>query len=395
MFPHLLRIKKVVLSSYVLQVCKTLPIIKFMEKKLQLSVLCGGQSTEHEISVLSAKNVVAALNRDKYDITVIYITHQGQWYLIESPKLFLENDPKILLQSGQLDPVTVVLGDSDRPWQSLNNSKERYPAECVFPVLHGTFGEDGVPQGLMELLGLPYVGADAQSSAMCMEKDITKQLLRSAGVPNVDWVTVRHTDSLSGLYQKLADQFGKVLFVKPTSLGSSVGTAPVSDQIAFESAVKEALRYDERVIVEPHIDGREIECSVLGNDNPEASLPGEIISHHNYYSYDAKYIDPKGASTEAPAKLPSDLIARIRQTAVNAFKVMHCSGMARVDFFVVDDKDIYVNELNTIPGFTNISMYPTMWEVSGLSYSDLLDKLIELAMERHRFQQSLIRIYHQ
>lgn len=367
----------------------------FMGRKLRLSVLCGGQSTEHEISVLSAKNIIAALNPNRYNIVVIYITHDNHWYLIENYKLFIEKDPKTLLQSEQIEPITVAMGDSQHPWQSLNNLSQRYAVDCVFPVLHGTFGEDGVPQGLFDLLGLPYVGADVQSSAMCIEKDATKQLLRGAGLPTVDWVTVHPTDSLSGLYQKIADELGKNLFIKPVSLGSSVCTTPVDDQSKFEIAVAQAFRYDKRVLVEPRIYGREIECSVLGNREPQASLPGEIISHHDYYSYDAKYIDPKGASTQTPARLPANVTEHIRQIAVEAFKVMHCSGMARVDFFVVDDKDVFVNELNTIPGFTDISMYPTMWQASGLSYRDLLDKLIKLALERHRYQQSLIRLYRQ
>ena len=365
-----------------------------MSDKLQLSVLCGGQSTEHEISVRSTKNILAALDKNKYEISVIYITQGGQWWLLNGVQDFLEGDLSSLLESGQAEPITVVLGDGNQSWQSLNNSKRRYSTECVFPVLHGTNGEDGVLQGLLHLLHLPYVGADVLSSAICMKKDITKQRLRAVGIVTPDWHTIHPHDSLDGLYPKLAAQFGKTLFVKPTSLGSSVAIASVNNQTDFDKAVKEALLYDEHVMAEPRIYGREIECSVLGNQNPQASLPGEIINRLDYYSYEAKYIDPKGASTKAPAKLPKKIIEEIQQIAIEAFKVMRCSGMARVDFFLVDDKNILVNELNTIPGFTNISMYPTMWEASGLTYSDLLDKLIELAMERFHNQQSLMRIYH-
>lgn len=379
-----------------LQIPPALPIITSMGKKLQLAVLCGGQSTEHEISVRSAKNIIAALNPDKYAVTVVYITHAGQWYLVKNPSLFIDNDPAVLVQTQQLDPITVVLGDSHQPWQSLDNPQQRYAVDCVFPMLHGTFGEDGVLQGLLDLLNLPYVGAGTQSSALCMQKDVTKHLLRAADIPTTDWVTLYSQDALSVNYQELVDKFGKNLFIKPASLGSSVGIMPVDNQIKFDAAVKDAFRYDERVLVEPRIYGREIECAVLGNGKPQASLPGEIITQHDdYYSYDAKYRDPQSAETQVPAKLAPDVAATIREMAVKVFKVMNCSGMARVDFFVVNDTDVLVNEINTIPGFTNISMYPTMWEANGLSYRDLLDKLIDLALERYRDQQSLIRIYRQ
>ncbi len=364
-----------------------------MGKKLQLSVLCGGQSTEHEVSVRSARNVVAALNPKKYDITVIFIDHKGGWHRVESTKDFLATTSEAILKLVDTEPLTVVLGSKDKPWLSLTESGRRYRVDCVFPILHGTNGEDGTLQGMLELLNLPYVGANAQSSAICIEKDITKQLLRAAHIPTADWHTVYPQDKIDGLYQKLAAKFGTTMFVKPSSLGSSVCTSPISNARQLQQAVSNALRYDERVIIEPRVYGREIECSVLGNDEPRASLPGEIIPHHDFYSYEAKYLDPDGASTLAPARLAPEVIANIQQVAVAAFKAVHCAGMARVDFFLVDDKQIMVNEINTIPGFTNISMYPKMWEASGLSYSNLLDELIKLAMERYQQQQSLIRIY--
>lgn len=357
-------------------------------------MLCGGESTEHQISIQSARNIIAALNKDKYDVSVIYITPVGKWYLLNKVSDFLQQEPEQILKTNAAEPISVVFGDNAKPWQSLRDPKRRFVADCVFPILHGTYGEDGAPQAILELLHLPYVGSDVQSSAICMEKDITKQMLRSADIPTSDWYVIYPDDALAGLYEKLSTQFGKQMFVKPTSLGSSVATQLVKNREEFNSAVKNALRYDERVIVEPRIVGREIECSVLGNGDPRASLPGEIILRHDYYSYEAKYVDPEGATTEVPVKLPSNIIKRIQEIAVKAFKVMHCTGMARVDFFVVGDKDIFVNELNTIPGFTNISLYPKNWEASGLAYSDLLDELINLAMERHNFQRSLLRIYH-
>lgn len=365
-----------------------------MEKKLQLSVLCGGQSTEHEVSVRSARNVVAALDQKKYDITVIFIDHQGGWHRVERTKDFLATTAETILKLVDTEPITVVLGGKEKPWLSLTASARRYQVDCVFPVLHGTNGEDGTLQGLLELLNLPYVGSDAQSSAICMEKDVSKHLLRAANIPTADWHTVYPNDKTDGLYQKLTARFGvSTLFVKPASLGSSVGTGPVATAQQLQQAITTALRYDERAIIEPRIYGREIECSVLGNGEPRASLPGEIIPHHDFYSYEAKYLNPEGASTVAPAQVAPDVIENIQRMAVAAFKAVHCAGMARVDFFLVDDKQLMVNEINTIPGFTNISMYPKMWEASGLTYHNLLDELINLAMERYQQQQSLIRVY--
>lgn len=366
-----------------------------MSEKLKISVLCGGQSTEHEVSVNSARNVVMALNPQKYDIIVIFIDHHGNWYRFENLKEFHEMAPASFLKQAQLEPVTVVLGGKNEPWISLKRAGQRYGVDCIFPVLHGTNGEDGSLQGMLDLVNIPYVGADTQSSAICMEKDIAKSLLRAANIPTLDWHTVYPAQKINGLYHELTEKFGPKMFVKPTSLGSSVGTVPVASQPEFNGAVEEVFRLDERAIIEPRVYGRELECSVLGNAHPKASLPGEIILHHDFYSYEAKYLDPNGATTQAPAKLSAEITEQIQKVAVDTFKTLHCSGMARVDFFLTQDQKLYVNEVNTIPGFTNISMYPKMWEVSGLKYGDLIDELIRLALDRHRQQQSLIRIYQQ
>ncbi len=364
-----------------------------MVGRLTLSVLCGGQSTEHEVSIRSAKYVVSCLNDDQYDVSVIFIDHAGKWHLIGNKKDFLDSEPQMLVDAQKALPMTVLLGGEKEPWLFLNDSNCRHRVDCVFPVLHGTNGEDGALQGMLDLLNLPYVGADAQSSAICMEKDITKCLLRAGHIPVLDWCTIHPHDNLPGLYETLKRQFGPEMFVKATSLGSSVGTVPVKDEAEFLRAVKEVFRFDERVIVEPRVRGREIECAVLGNSDPRASLPGEIISHHDYYSYAAKYLDPNGATTEVPAKLTPAIVKKIQDIAVSAFRALNCSGMARVDFFLVNEKEIYVNELNTIPGFTSISLYPKMWEASGLSGPELMNRLIALALERYRHQQTLIRRY--
>ncbi|OGO91842.1 MAG: D-alanine--D-alanine ligase A [Coxiella sp. RIFCSPHIGHO2_12_FULL_44_14] len=364
-----------------------------MSEKLRLTILCGGQSTEHAVSISSAKNIVKALNPNKYIISVIYITHEGQWFLLDSTDHFIREEPSVLLAAGKGEPITVLLGENKALWQSRRDADRHYPVDCVFPMIHGTMGEDGALQGLLEFLSVPYVGADVQSSALCIEKDVTKRLLRQAGIPTPDWHTIYPNDAWDTLFPELSVRFGKTLFVKPASLGSSVCTVPVSNTAEFNAAVARAFMHDERVLIEPRIYGREVECAVLGNAHPKASLPGEIIVHRDYYSYEAKYLDPQGATLQVPAILPEDVTHTIQQIAIRAFKTLHCWGMARVDFFIEQNKTVLVNELNTVPGFTDISMYPMMWEASGLSYRDLLDQLIELAIERSQYRRALKKIY--
>lgn len=363
-----------------------------MIKKLNISIICGGRSTEHEISIQSARNVAVALDTNKYVISVVFIDQQGKWYLINTLEEFLNRDLEDLIGAGLALPITITLGEPEQQsWQFLNSDR-RHLVDCIFPMVHGTQGEDGALQGFFEILKLPYVGADVQSSAICMGKDITKSLLRTAGIPVVDWHTLHLSDIRKGLYQKLTDTWNTpALFVKAASLGSSVGIFLIKTENEFKEAVKMVFAYDNHLIIEPRILGREIECAVLGNENPKASLPGEIICHHDYYSYEAKYIDPDGATTLTSVDLPEIMINRIRQMAIDAFKTVHCSGMARVDFFISNKNELMINEINTIPGFTDISMYPQMWEATGLPCYDLLDQLIELALERYREEKKLIR----
>ena len=364
-----------------------------MVEKMHISVICGGQSTEHEVSIQSARNILNTLDTAKYLSSIIFINRSGQWYLIEK-EAFLSQVLKNLIKEGQATPITIAFGEASHPWQALNGDGNRYPADCVFPVVHGTQGEDGTLQGLLELLKVPYVGANVKSSAVCMDKDFTKTLLRAMGIRVVNWYMLSPQDTVSGLYQRLINQWNiSEFFVKAVSLGSSVATVPVKTEDELQKAVQEVFRYDDRLMVEPRIRGREIECAVLGNENPKASLPGEIIPHYDYYSYNAKYLDPNGAITVTSVDLPESIIKHIQQTAIDAFKAVHCSGMARVDFFVTPENEVMVNEINTIPGFTNVSMYPKMWEVSGLPNKNLLDQLIALAIERHHAQQKLIRCY--
>ncbi len=364
-----------------------------MTNKSSIAVLCGGQSTEHEISLLSANNIVAALDQEKYDINVIYIAQDGSWHLLQDTAQFLAQGPQSMLENKLADPVTVVFGAKKGVLTSLKVAKQLYRFDCIFPALHGTFGEDGVIQGVIEALGIPYVGANVLSSAICMDKDITKQILLAANIPVTPWLAITQSEIHPLLYQEVIKKFGNTVFIKPASLGSSVGVSRVCNQNGFNTAIENAFKFDERILIEPAIEGREIECSVLGNGKPVASLPGEIVSHTAFYSYSAKYLEDNAASTEAPADISQEITDRVRDISTKAFHALRCSGLARVDFFVTNKNEILINEINTMPGFTNISMYPKMWEVTGIPYSDLLDQLIKLAQHKHTQQQKLCRQY--
>jgi D-alanine-D-alanine ligase len=261
--------------------------------------------------------------------------------------------------------------------------------DVVFPVLHGPFGEDGTIQGLLKLANLPFVGAGVLGSAVGMDKDVMKRLLRDANIPIAKFLVFERREAGKIRPANVARVLGIPFFVKPANLGSSVGITKVSDRRQLGPAIKEALRYDNKILIEENIPGREIECSVLGNENPIASLPGEIITRHDFYSYDAKYVDQKGAQLVIPAELPKRTLKEVQAIAVKSFKVLGCEGMARVDFFLRDGREIFVNEINTIPGFTQISMYPKLWEASGLPYGKLIDRLIQLALERFRREKAL------
>ncbi|HLD84810.1 MAG TPA: D-alanine--D-alanine ligase family protein [Coxiellaceae bacterium] len=336
---------------------------------ISLLILCGGQSTEHAISLLSARNIIENLDAKKYCVSVVFISQTGEWQYYENKYDFLR---------AHVSKAKII-------------SPSDITADCVFPVLHGTNGEDGVIQGLLELLQLPYVGADVLGSAIGMDKDIAKRLLRDADLLVVDWCLATKQNNIT--YAEASQRLGEILFVKPNSLGSSVATHKVTDEKTFQAALADAFLFDEHVLIEKAIVGREIECSVLGNEHPRASLLGEIINHQSFYSYEAKYIDPAASEVKTPADLPEKIVKKIQTTAIAAFKALRCKGMARVDFFLSNEEKLYINEINTIPGFTNISMYPKNWAVSGLSYVALLDELITLAITRFHHKKSLLRIY--
>jgi len=362
--------------------------------KIRVGLIFGGRSSEHEVSLQSAKSIYEALDKDRYEPVLIGIDKSGVWHVGEASVFFLNSDnPKLIALNKDCPPVVPALVGKDRALVEIGSGRSLGKIDVVFPIIHGTYGEDGSLQGLLRMMDVPYVGADVLGSAIGMDKDIMKRLLRDAGISVASWVTVRYRDRNRAAYDNIVEQLGLPLFVKPANLGSSVGVSKVYSIEELSPAIDEAFRYDRKVLIEEFVQGREIECSVLGNDDPVASLPGEILPNHDFYSYDAKYIDENGAVLQIPADLDQALIAKVQETAVRVFEVLECSGMARVDFFLKDNGDLIVNEINTLPGFTRISMYPKLWEVNGLPYSELLDRLIHLAIERHARERELHRSY--
>jgi len=344
-----------------------------MTEKTKIALLFGGRSAEHEISLVSAASIYKNLNPKKFEIQSIYINKEGNWRLVPSPLLSFAE-----LSDGSFFPFI--------PWARREDTPD-VNADIYFPVLHGPFGEDGTIQGFFEMADVPYVGAAVLASAAGMDKAIAKILFQTKNLPVAKYAVFFEEDWLLQseiTLKKIQEEFSLPLFVKPANLGSSVGISQVKNYDVLGQALTEAFLYDNKILVEEAIHGREIECSVLGNTNPIASLPGEVIPHREFYDYKDKYID--GNTTFGiPADLPENSIKKIQDLSIKAFEAVNCSGMARVDFFLQDKTNtIYLNEINTIPGFTEISMYPKLWEVSGLSFPDLLEKLIELGFEKHR-----------
>ena len=336
-----------------------------------MAVVAGGRSSEHEISLASARSVLEALDPERYETTTIAIGRDGRWTIGTG------EEQGIL--EGESVPVTQslpVLADS-KPAAAIGS------VDVVLPVLHGPFGEDGTVQGLLELANVPYVGAGVAASALCMDKDLFKAVLRDRGIPVARNATLRLGDEIE-------NPFGYPVFVKPARLGSSVGISKAHDEVELETAVALARRHDEKVLVEEFVAGTEVECGVLGNLRPApiASVVGEIVPHGEWYDYAAKY-DADGSDIIVPARIPDETAARVQALAVDSFIATECEGMARVDFFVREDGEVVVNELNTIPGFTATSVYARLFEASGIPYAELLDRLIQLALERHERRLAL------
>ena len=359
-----------------------------MNKKIHVGILFGGKSAEHEISLLSAKNVIDALDKTKYEPVLIGIDKSGRW-LMNKPSEFLLNstNPKLIALNKANSENVALTPQSEGRLTSLNSGYLDKTVDVVFPILHGPFGEDGTIQGLLKLAGVPFVGAGVLGSAVGMDKDVMKRLLRDAGIPIPGFLSF--ASNRLPKFKDVSRELGLPLFVKPANLGSSVGISKAKDETGFSKAVGDAFRYDTKILVEEAVQGREIECAVLGNDDPQASVPGEIIPTREFYDYDAKYVDENGARLEAPAKLNADTVRRVQELAIRTFQALNCEGMGRVDFFLKTDGTLLVNEINTIPGFTKISVYPRLWALSGISYTELIDRLIQLAIERFAHEQKL------
>lgn len=371
-------------------------------KKLNVAILFGGKSGEHEVSIVSALSVFNALNKEKYNVTLIGIDKKGRWLLPDQSKILAQKSNPRLIKLNDIKKTVGFL-----PFENNTNLvavdldvelKDKTHFDVILPILHGTYGEDGTVQGLLELANVPYVGSGVLGSAVGMDKEVAKRLLRDSGLPIVPFMTVRKGDfktKAQSILDEARRKFGYPYFIKPANMGSSVGVHKVKNDSEALAKFEDAFSFDTKILIEQSIDARELECSVLGNTDPQASIVGEIIPRHEFYTYEAKYIDDNGADLKIPADdLTKNSLDRIRTLAVDAFKALECAGLARVDFFL-DRRDgkIYLNEINTMPGFTPISMYPKLWEASGLGYSELIDKLIDLALERFREKNALKTSY--
>lgn len=351
---------------------------------MRLALLYGGRSGEHEVSCRSAASILKNLDPRKYDVFPVAVDHNGLWFLQEG------------LEPGRVGDSLRV--DTDRPrvgvlpGSGLTAGSDTLPVDIAFPIIHGSFGEDGTIQGLLEMAGLPYVGSGVLGSAAGMDKEVMKRLWREAGLPTAPFATLYDTSELSDLGRRLAAaglSGDEELFVKPARGGSSVGISRAKGEEALRRALSTAFRYDTKAIVERRVPGREIECAVIGNDEVETFPPGEIIPQDGFYDYDAKYVNPDGARLEVPAELPEEQLEQIREVAARAYRTLEAEGYARVDLFVSPEGSIFLNEINTIPGFTTISMFPRMCQVGGLKYSEILDRLINLGMERYKKREAL------
>ncbi len=356
--------------------------------KIRVAVIFGGRSGEHEVSLASATSIMANIDRSKYEVIPVGITKEGRWLLGGDPMGLLKGEVgRVKGEIEGVEPSVVSVEASNEARNVVEAGERRSPlqVDVAFPVLHGTYGEDGTIQGLLEMAGVPYVGAGVLASAAGMDKAIMKSLFIQAGIPVVKHLVVLRKDweaDPERIMDRIEQGLGYPCFVKPANLGSSVGISKARDRVTLAEAMAEAASYDRKLVIEESVDAREVECSVLGNDDPVASLPGEVVPCNEFYDYRAKYVD-EGSRLIIPAELSEETTLEVRRLAVEAFKAVDCSGMARVDFFIERDSGRpLVNEINTIPGFTKISMFPKLWEASGLSYGKLIDRLIELALER-------------
>ncbi len=348
--------------------------------KKQIALIFGGRSAEHEVSLVSAKNIYNAVNTELFNILLLGISKEGTWYHFSNADVFINykalNDIEL-----KNEEVITLLSSAGMPYVYSLKNQEKKPLDCAFSIIHGTMGEDGTLQGLFKVVQLPFVGCDVLASAVGMDKEFAKRLMTYSGIKNSKYLVLRKENLLT--FTEISKQLGLPFFIKPANAGSSVGVHKINSESDFKTKIQDSFLYDHKILAEEFSDGAEIECSVLGlNQTPEASLPGQLKVNHEFYSYEAKYVDASGAEIIIPARIPQEKILEIQALATKTFKTLGCDGFARVDFFLKKDGTLLVNEINTLPGFTQISMYPKMWEASGLKYSDLITKLINLAFEK-------------
>lgn len=353
--------------------------------KLRVGIVFGGKSAEHEVSLQSAKNILDAIDKTRFEVVLLGIDKHGQWNLSDTSNFLLNaENPALITLNRSADNIALIPGQTQQQLIISHNSQPLSQVDVIFPIVHGTLGEDGSLQGLLRMASLPFVGSDVLGSAVSMDKDFTKRLLRDAGLQVAPWLNVSHAQRAQLDSEAIITRLGLPLFIKPANQGSSVGVSKVNSAEEFDAALNLAFTFDRKVLIEKGIKGREIECAVLGNDHPQASPCGEVVVQDAFYSYDTKYISESGAQTVVPAAISPEISDAIRKVALQAFSALACCGMARVDVFLTENNEIIVNEVNTLPGFTNISMYPKLWQAAGISYQDLITQLIELALERHQ-----------
>ena len=362
-----------------------------MSSKIRVALLFGGESAEHAVSLESGKNVADALDLNKYEVQLIGLDKKGVMRALPSIDVLRKTDVTRPIDLETVGTEVFIVPGPGKTAEVLElaSGRRRGTLDVVFPILHGPYGEDGTMQGYLRLLGLPYVGPGVLGSAVGMDKDVTKRLLAQAGLPIPKFVALKRHETASHDFNQLKAALGLPFFLKPANMGSSVGVHKVSNEEGFKKAIKDAFQYDTKIMVEEFVEAREVECAVLGNKDFIASVPGEVMPQHEFYSYEAKYLDENGARLEIPAKLTDAQVSEVKAMAVKVFRTLECEGLSRVDFFLKKNGQLMVNEINTIPGFTKISMYPKMMGATGIGYSDLIDRLIQLAIERNKEERSL------
>ncbi|ABF14027.1 D-alanine--D-alanine ligase [Candidatus Palibaumannia cicadellinicola] len=359
--------------------------------KLRVGIIFGGQSAEHEVSLQSAKNIVETIDENKFEVVLFGIDKEGQWHINNKLNYLIygENETYIALNKSNKH-IAIIPGRKHDQFIQIDMLEQLVQLDVIFPIVHGTLGEDGNLQGLLRMANLPFVGSTVLGSAVSMDKDIAKRLLRDADLEVTPSITLTRINRENFSYDQIITYLGSSLFVKPANQGSSVGVSKVINRISFDQALALAFCFDDKVLVESAINGRELECAVLGNHDPQASLCGEIVLSDNFYSYEKKYLNEHGAVVVVPAAISKEVSNNIQKIAVRAFQALNCTGMARVDVFLTTNNKVLVNEVNTSPGFTSISMYPKLWQASGISYPALITRLIELAIERYYAEQKKI-----